>query len=303
MEKQVLASISLKRLLRIYGIALSYIVGAVLLFLLLISVFGSIGTTEVTHFLLENVFQQEFLTYLLVGFVAQMIDGALGMAYGVSSTSFLISAGVSPAIASVSVHMSEVITTGISGLSHWKLGNVNKRLFRKLVIPGALGGAAGAYVLTSFDGDIIKPYVSVYLLIMGILIISKAFKKVIAFKDPQRIHWLALLGGFIDASGGGGWGPLVTTTLLSSGNHPRFAIGTVNAAEFLVALIASGTFIMLIGINSWQVVVGLMVGGTIAAPLGAYVCRKINLRIAMILVGLVIIVLSVRTLILTYLLL
>ncbi len=299
MEKEILSSVSLKKLLRSYVIVLLYVVGIVLIFILLIIVSGSIHASQLANFFLENIIQQEFLTYLLVGFLAQMIDGALGMAYGVSSTSFLMSAGVSPAIASASVHIAEVITTGISGLSHWKLGNVNKSLFRKLVIPGALGAAMGAYVLTSLDGDIIKPYVSGYLLIMGIIIISKAFKKVIAFKDPQRIHWLALLGGFIDASGGGGWGPVVTTTLMSSGNHPRLTIGTVNAAEFLVALIASGTFTILIGINSWQVVAGLMVGGAIAAPFGAYICHRVNVRIAMMMVGLVIIFLSIGTLLIS----
>lgn len=298
MDKHIQSPISLKKIFRSYLLVIISVLGIALLFMLLTNISGSLDTQHLAIIFLENLLQEEFLIYLLVGFTAQMIDGALGMAYGISSTSFLISAGVSPAIASASVHISEVITSGISGISHWKIGNVDQKLFKKLVIPGAIGAAIGAYLLSSFDGEAIKPYVSVYLLIMGIVIIIKSLKKVMAFKSYRRIHWLALLGGFIDASGGGGWGPVVTTTLVSSGNHPRLTIGTVNAAEFFVALTTSGIFILFVGINSWPIVAGLMVGGAIAAPLGAYVCHKINIRIAMILVGLVIIFLSLRTLLL-----
>ncbi|MDD3876596.1 MAG: sulfite exporter TauE/SafE family protein [Bacteroidales bacterium] len=247
-------------------------------------------------FIFDFLTKKEFLIYLFVGFIAQLIDGSLGMAYGVSSTSFLMSTGVSPVTASTSVHIAEIFTTGISGFSHWKFGNVDMTLLRRLAIPGAIGAAIGAYALSSFDGDIIKPYVSAYLLIMGIIIIIKAFKKVIAFKDYKNVQWLALFGGFVDASGGGGWGPVVTTTLISSGNNPKLTIGTVNAIEFLVALTAAGVFTLFIGINSWLVIAGLIAGGAIAAPLGAFICNKINARAAMILVGMLIIFLSIRTL-------
>jgi uncharacterized membrane protein YfcA len=237
----------------------------------------------------------DFLIYLTVGFIAQMIDGSLGMAYGVSSTSFLMSAGVSPAIASSSVHVAEVFTTAVSGISHWKFGNVDKTLFKKLAIPGALGAALGAYFLSSFDGNVIKPYIALYLLIMGIIIIRKAFKKVILFKENKRLGALALFGGFVDATGGGGWGPVVTSTLMGSGNNPKLTIGTVNAVEFFVALAASGIFTIFVGINSWPVIIGLIIGGIIAAPIGAYITHKINPKIAMVIVGVVIILLSFRT--------
>lgn len=242
---------------------------------------------------------EQLFIYLGVGFVAQLIDGSLGMAYGISSTSFLMSAGVSPAIASANVHLAEVFTTGISGLSHWRLGNVDRQLFLKLVVPGAVGAALGAYVLTSFDGAAIKPLVSVYLLVMGVVVIAKAYKKTIAFKEYKRPRLLALVGGFVDASGGGGWGPIVTTTLIGSGNHPKLTIGTVNAVEFLVALTASGIFSLSIGMGSWQIIAGLIIGGALAAPIGAFVCHHINVRYAMVLVGVLIIGLSLRTLVLS----
>ncbi len=292
--------ISFRKLLQGYLTVLIGLAGMVVLAILLIRTFGNTYTYHTTISWVKTLAQQEFLIYLLVGFASQMIDGALGMAYGVSSTSFLMSVGVSPALASASVHVAEVLTTGISGLSHWRLGNVDQKLFRKLVIPGMIGAGLGAYVLTSFDGDTIKPYVAAYLLIMGIVIIAKAFRKVVIFRGQRRIGWLALLGGFIDASGGGGWGPVVTSTLVGSGNHLRSTIGTVNAVEFGVTLVASGVFTLFIGINSWPVVAGLMIGGALAAPLGAYVCHKINLRIAMTLVGVVIIILSLRTLAITF---
>src|SRR4051812_3137987 len=183
-----------------------------------------------------DFFNTQFFIFLGVGFIAQMIDGALGMAYGISSTTFLMSTGVPPAVASASVHVSEVFTTGVSGIAHWRFGNVDMKLLRKLIIPGAIGAALGAYVLSSFNGAVIKPYVSAYLIIMGFVVIIKAFKKKVAFKEPKRVGWLALFGGFVDASGGGGWGPVVTTTLIGSGNHPRLTIGTVNAVEFFIAL-------------------------------------------------------------------
>lgn len=247
-------------------------------------------------FLMQSA-KADFIIYLLVGFIAQLIDGSLGMAYGVSSTSFLISAGVTPASASASVHIAEVFTTGISGFSHWKFGNVSKALFKKLAIPGAIGAALGAYFLTSFDGNTIKPFVSAYLLIMGVIIIIKAFRKIVVFKDYKKVGWLAITGGFVDASGGGGWGPVVTTTLIGSGNNPRLTIGTVNAVEFVVALTASGIFTLTIGLSNWPVIAGLIAGGAIAAPLGAFICNKINMKAAMISVGLLIIFISTRTII------
>ncbi len=295
-----MTSYPLRRLLRWYLVVFITLAATVLGSVYFIRVFGTAETYDSSISFLGYFLHEEFLIYLLVGFVAQMIDGTLGMAYGVSTTSFLMSAGVSPAIASTSVHIAEVFTTGISGFSHWQFGNVDKQMFKKLAIPGAIGAAIGAYFLVSFDGNVIKPYVSVYLLIMGIIIIGKAFKKVILFKDYKKVHWLALFGGFVDASGGGGWGPVVTTTLIGSGNNPKLTIGTVNAVEFFVALTASGIFTLFIGINSWLVIAGLIAGGVIAAPLAAFICHQINTRVAMVMVGSLIILLSLRTILLSW---
>lgn len=248
---------------------------------------------------LADFFNTRFLIYLTVGFIAQMIDGSLGMAYGVSSTTFLMSAGVSPAVASASVHVAEVFTTGISGMSHWHFGNVDKKLFYRLSLPGAIGAALGAYILTSIDGKFIKPYVSVYLAVMGVIIILKAFKKSIHFRHPERVTLLALAGGFLDNIGGGGWGPVVTTTLLGSGSKPRMTIGSVNASEFFVSLTGASVFTLFIGIQGWNVIAGLIFGGILAAPLGAYLCSRINTKAIMIMVGIVIILLSIRTIILS----
>jgi uncharacterized protein len=240
------------------------------------------------------------LLYVLVGFVAQMIDGALGMAYGVSSNTFLLSLGIPPAAASASVHMAEVVTTGISGFSHWKLGNVDWKLVKRLLIPGVLGGAAGAYILTSLDGNIIKPYIAAYLLFMGGLIIYKALtlqprKKPDEYHGP-RISLLGVLGGFCDAIGGGGWGPVVTSTLVARGKFPRTTIGSVNFSEFFVTFAQSVVFVFTLNfVEYWQVILGLLIGGGIAAPLAARMTRALPVKALMIMVGALIIILSIRT--------
>lgn len=244
-----------------------------------------------------------FLIFIGVGFLAQMIDGALGMAYGVSSNTFLLSVGVPPALASACVHIAEVITTGISGITHWRLGNVDKDTFKKLIIPGVLGGVLGAYLLTNIDGNIIKPYVSMYLIIMGFVILWKALRA--TTKEGKPISWIAplgLVGGFCDAIGGGGWGPVVTTTLVAQGKHPRFSIGSVNSSEFFVTFAESLTFLFTLGglFKSWPIFMGLLIGGAIAAPMAAYITKKLPVRLLMGLVGVLIIGLSVRTLILIY---
>jgi len=224
-----------------------------------------------------------------------MIDGALGMAYGVSSTTVLLSMGVPPATASASVHTAEVFTTGVSGLSHLKLGNVNKNLFWKLLVPGAIGGALGAYILTSIPERMIKPFVAFYLLVMGIVILRKAFRKIRESSAQIRLFPLGLVGGFFDAIGGGGWGPIVTSTLVAKGHNPRFTIGSVNLAEFFVTVTEVAAFLATIGLIQWEVIAGLIVGGVMAAPLAAYVCKKLSSRTLMIIVGTLIIALSIRT--------
>ena len=240
------------------------------------------------------------LLYIFVGFMAQMIDGALGMAYGVSSNTFLLSLGIPPAAASASVHMAEVVTTGISGFSHWRLGNVDWKLVRRLLIPGVIGGVAGAYLLTSIDGNIIKPYIAAYLLFMGGVIIYKAFtiqprSKPDEYHGP-RISWLGLLGGFCDAIGGGGWGPVVTSTLVARGKYARTTIGSVNFSEFFVTLSQSIVFVLTLSLSDyWQIILGLLIGGGIAAPLAARMTKDLPLKALMIMVGVLIILLSIRT--------
>ncbi len=175
-------------------------------------VFLTTDTWQWTQPYIETVFSRQLLFFMVVGFLAQMIDGALGMAYGISSTSFLLGLGVPPALASSSVHVAEVFISGISGLSHLRMGNVNKQLFRRLVLPGVIGAFLGAYVLTNIDGNAIKPYIAVYLLIMGIVVIRKAFLKKREPRPEKTLVPLALFGGFVDAVGGGGWGPIVAST-------------------------------------------------------------------------------------------
>jgi uncharacterized membrane protein YfcA len=240
---------------------------------------------------------EDILFYVLVGFIAQMVDGSIGMAYGVTSTSVMLSFGVPPATASACVHAAETFTTGASGLAHWKLGNVDKRLIWRLAIPGAIGGALGAYVLTNIPGELVKPYISAYLLLIGIFIIYKAVHRKHSFVDdpPNNVAPLGLIGGFVDAIGGGGWGPIVTSTLLGQGTQPRYTIGSVNMAEFFVTLTISATFIATIGLELWPTILGLIIGGIIAAPFAALAAKHFPPKVLMILVGVVVMLLSART--------
>ena len=235
------------------------------------------------------------IVYIIVGFIAQIIDGALGMAYGVTSTTFLLSLGIPPVAASASVHTAEVFTSGVSGLAHLKFGNVNKKLFKKLLIPGVIGGILGAYILTAVPGKTIKPFIAFYLLIMGLIILRKAFKKIEQKEVKTRLLPLGVSGGFFDAIGGGGWGPIVTSTLVARGHNPRFSIGSVNLAEFFVTVAEVATFLTIIGLVHWQIIIGLIIGGVLAAPLAAYVCKRLPSRALMIMVGLIIMALSIRT--------
>lgn len=236
------------------------------------------------------------IIFIVVGFIAQMIDGALGMAYGVSSNTFLLSLGIPPAIASASVHAAEIVVTAISGISHLSFGNVNKEIVKRLVIPGVIGGVVGAYILTAVPGDVIKPFIAIYLLIMGLVIILRAFREVkeTEVKTTELLP-LGLIGGFFDAIGGGGWGPIVTSTLVARGNNPRFSVGSVNFSEFFVTIAEVITFLALIGLVKWQIILGLLIGGVIAAPLAAYICKRLPTRTLMIMVGALIIILSIRT--------
>lgn len=226
-----------------------------------------------------------------------MIDGILGMAYGVSATSMLLSFGVTPAVASASVHTAEVVTTGFSGFAHWRNGNVIGSFVRKLVIPGVIGGCTGAYLLTEMSAGVIKPVIATYLLVMGLIILAKAWRRSVHVGSEKHLLPLGLLGGFFDAIGGGGWGPIVVGTLLARGNEPRTTIGSVNLAEFFVTFATSVTFILTIGLMSWMPVIGLALGGALAAPLAARLTGRIPARPLMIAVGILVILLSLRTIV------
>lgn len=242
---------------------------------------------------------ETFFWFMLAGFLAQIIDGSIGMAYGVSSNSLLLSFGLSPKLASASVHTAEIFTTGVSGLSHIKFGNFDKKLFFQLAIPGILSASIGAYLLGDvLDGNIIKPYINVYLFILGGVILYKALiKKIKPRENTKNAGILALFGGFLDSIGGGGWGPIVTSNLINKGNTPAIVIGTVNTAEFFVTFFSAGILIYFTGIQSWQIILGLIAGGVLAAPFGAYITKKIKPKTMMILVGLLIILTSTYSLI------
>lgn len=239
---------------------------------------------------------EHFWFYVAAGFAAQLIDGTLGMAYGVTASSLLLALGVTPAVASATVHAAECFTTGASAVSHQAFGNVSAPLFRRLLIPGVLGAIAGAYILSSFPGDLLRPYVAAYLLAMGCLIVLKAFREFPPRVVTTHLTSLGFGGAFVDAVGGGGWGPIVASTLIARGSDVRRTVGSVNAAEFFVTVAASLTFILMLGLANWQIIAGLALGGLVAAPVGAWACTRIPLRPFTIVVGLIVIGLSLRTL-------
>lgn len=247
------------------------------------------------------VLDKEFLLFCIAGFIAQIIDGTLGMAYGVSCTTFLLHLGIPPALASASVHTAEVFTTGVSGLSHLYHGNVDKRLFVRLAIPGIIGAMIGAFLLSKIlDGNAIKPFIAGYLLILGILILIKSIKEPLFKDEIKSVSPLGFIGGALDAIGGGGWGPIVTSNIIHRGRTPQITIGTVNTAEFFVAFFSTGVFLFFLGLEGWKTTLGLILGGVLAAPIGAYLLRFIKPRVLMFIVGLVVIITSAFTIISAY---
>lgn len=225
---------------------------------------------------------KELFLFIILGFAAEMIDGTMGMAYGVSSNTFLRSVGVNSAISSACVHIAELFTTLVSGISHVKLKNVSRNLFFKLLAPGIIGGVIGAYLLVSFESRILEIIIDCYLIVMGLVIFSKIFRKIGAPKEfGNSARYLGFAGGFTDALGGGGWGPIVTSTLLASGHDTRKTIGTVNTVEFFVTVAETTTFVaMLHDFRAYStIILGLIAGGMAAAPIAALLCKKIPVKI------------------------
>ena len=247
-----------------------------------------------------------FLIYFLVGLVCGFIDSALGMGYGVSSVTILLSFGIAPALASASIHTAEGFVDIVSGVSHWKLGNIDKTLLLKLALPGIIGAIFGAYALTLMSLSFAKPVVSTTLLIMGVLILIRfALKKdAIIKKMPSRL--LSILGfvaAFVDVCGGGGWGPILTPTLIVNGHEPRKAVGTVELTEPIISFTAVLVFGLLVGFETflWHLVLPLIIGGFILTPIAAYVTKKIPKKLFGILIALWLIGLNLRTLLLSIL--
>ena len=241
-----------------------------------------------------------FIIYILIGFLAQMIDGSLGMAYGVSCRTFLKAmTGMSPAVASAVIHVAEIPTSLVSGISHFRIGNVDRNLLVKLLIPGVAGGILGAWILVGI-GEGLEKAIDIYLIIMGILILKKALQKTSQKRKMGRLLYpLGFAGGFLDAVGGGGWGPIVTSTMVATGEDVKKTIGTVNAAEFIVTIAETTTFALMIRDRGQfgSIVLGLIIGGVIAAPLAARVCKLIPERPLMAAVGILIILLNVYNLV------
>ncbi len=244
-----------------------------------------------------------FLLFLLVGVLAQAVDGALGMAYGVISSSVLLALGVPPAMASASVHGAEVFTTAASAGSHVLHKNVEWRLLVPLAIAGVIGGCLGAYVLSGIEGDVIKPFVIGYLALMGVYILWRAGHDILIRHIPSWVTWpLGVVGGFLDAVGGGGWGPTVSSTLVGAGQEPRRAIGTVNTAEFFLTVAISATFVWALVTGHWaeagalehhaSAIGGLVVGGLIAAPFAGLITKRVPRKVLAYAVGVVLLVLA-----------
>ncbi|MFD1631504.1 sulfite exporter TauE/SafE family protein [Pseudopedobacter beijingensis] len=246
----------------------------------------------------KEQFNKQFLFMLAVGFFAQLVDGALGMGYGVISTTMLLSGGYSPAVISGSIHTAEMFSSGASGFSHYKFGNVNKKLFKTLLIPGVIGAILGALLLGYVDekhAGYLRPVISVYTFILGIRILLQAFRRSNTKpKKVKRAGWLAGAGGFLDSFGGGGWGPLVTSTLISKGRSPKYVIGSVSITEFFVTMASAITFFFILGTSHLESIIGLILGGVLAAPVAAKLVGKLPVKQTFIGVGIIVLLSSIR---------
>lgn len=247
-----------------------------------------------------HTLDSSFPVMILAGFIAQLVDGALGMGYGVTSATILLSAGISPAAISGSIHTAEMFASGASGYSHYKFGNVNKKLFKALLIPGVLGAIAGAILLVLAGeryGKIIRPVIAGYTLILGVKFILNAFREIKPQKKFKHYRLLAGVGGFFDSFGGGGWGPIVTSTLINNGRSHKYVVGSVSLTEFFVTLASAFTFFTMIGVSHWQTILALIIGGLVAAPIAAKLAGKLPRKTAFMLLGTLIIFWSIKILI------
>lgn len=236
----------------------------------------------------------EFMLLFIIGFVAQLVDGALGMAYGVMANAALLTMGLPPAQASALVHTAEIFTTGASAASHIYHRNVDWRLVARLGLAGVLGAVLGAWILSNIDVTAARRFVYVYLLLMGLYILLKSMRMATSRERPAG--WtgpVGFLAGFLDASGGGGWGPMVTSTLIGSGHAPRQTVGSVNSTEFFVTIAAATTFFVELGASSLRQLLPLVLGGVLAAPLGGWMVKHVSARALMIAVGALIVTLSI----------
>ena len=237
-----------------------------------------------------------FFWALLFGSIAAFIDGSLGMAYGVTGTAFLLGYGISPIKAVAYIHIAEIFVSGSSGLNHWKIGNVDTKLFKKLLIPGIIGAILGALVITKVKIPYLSIVISIYLLIMGIFLITKAYAKIkLQVKQKNSVVIpLAVTGGFVDGAGGGGWGPVVATSLLGGKMMPRKVIGTVNASEFFINLASATAFLFLVKVTDWEALAGLIIGGFLITPYAAKATSRMSVKMILTIVGCLITALSVR---------
>lgn len=219
------------------------------------------------------------------------------MGYGVVSTSFLLSGGLNPAVISGSIHTAEMFSSGASGFSHYRFGNVNMKLFKTLLIPGVLGAIAGAILLGvcgEHYGNMIRPIIAVYTLLLGLRILINAFGEKNKAEKVKHAGWLAGAGGFLDSFGGGGWGPLVNSTLILKGRTPKYVIDSVSITEFFVTMASALTFFMILGVSHWQTILGFIVGGVLAAPLAARLAGKLPVKKMFMGVGVLVIISSLR---------
>jgi|GEM_PF-235161 len=245
---------------------------------------------------ISNVFTKDLLIFICIGIITQLLDGALGMGYGVACSSFLLGLGLTPAYTSATVHLAKSFNTGASGISHLRFKSLNQKLFRSLLIPGILGSVLGAWLLSDvINNDFVKPFIALYLLVLGFLILIKPFTRTKEKSRVKKISWLAVLGGFIDSIGGGGWGPIVTSNLLRKGRVSSYSVGSVHIVEFFVAISAALTFIYFGKFSGWQAIIGLIIGGVIAYPFTSFIASKINRTDITILLGLIVIIFGINT--------